>query len=430
MLRLSTIAAGRDIGENVDAFRDPAGSVVADPPHRGLGRLRLLRALEQRTPALSRAVTETTSAVERVDGLERRAAIARADLAAARQGLPAPPAQGDFGRLLWLAMVATFAAIEGIATRALWAEVTDDKRLGLIFAVVFAIVFTASVHVLATWLWGLAADFDRLRGVTMAIVVAMLVCAGGLLLVAGFERDKILIANLDKERAQLELRRGGSAAGQSLITGSIPATDPAARGGAGAAPSSSPAAPAAGSAPATGGLLGALGASPAPGAATGGQAAPGAVPGAGSGGLAGAVPGATTPAVPRASRTTVDSEDDVSFRFVIWLNMLVLLAMLLFTRGRTLGGGYRRARRRVERLEKCDGKVRKQLAGAEAKRHDTSAKVDYCQRVLFPIAQRCASEEERLDRLFVDQIARSALAAGHGRVDVVRHPPPPIPWRP
>ena len=281
-------------------------------------------------------------------------------------------------------MVATFAAIEGIATRALWAEVTDDKRLGLIFAVVFAIVFTASVHVLATWLWGLAADFDRLRGVTMAIVVAMLVCAGGLLLVAGFERDKILIANLDKERAQLELRRGGSAAGQSLITGSIPATDPAARGGAGAAPSSSPAAPAAGSAPATGGLLGALGASPAPGAATGGQAAPGAVPGAGSGGLAGAVPGATTPAVPRASRTTVDSEDDVSFRFVIWLNMLVLLAMLLFTRGRTLGGGYRRARRRVERLEKRDGKVRKQLAGAEAKRHDTSAKVDYCQRVLFP----------------------------------------------
>ena len=399
MLRLTTIAAARDIGENAPRLRDATGTVVASPPHRGIGRTRLLRAMEQRTPALSRAVTQTTSAVEQVTSGERRAARARTDLAAARLAMPPRPRQGDFGRVLWIAMVAAFAAIEGIATRALWAEVTDDKRLGLVFAVVFAIVFTASVHILATWLWGLADDMRRLREVTLVIVAAMIACAGGLLVVAGFERDKILISNVAEERAQREQRLAGSAAGQAVIAGGL-----------------TPAGATSGAAQAAGGLLGTL-----PNRAAAPQAPPGAAttaPSASAGGLTGALPSAAATTTARSSRTTVDDEADVSFRFVIWLNFLVLLAMILFTRGRTLATGYRHARRRVRKLERRDKEAREQLVRAEAKRHDTSATLDYCERVLFPIAQRCASDEQQLDALFVDQIGRSALAAGHGPVDV------------
>ena len=50
----TTITAARDIGANVGVFRDTNGDVVVDPPHRGLGQLRLLHAMEQRTPALAR----------------------------------------------------------------------------------------------------------------------------------------------------------------------------------------------------------------------------------------------------------------------------------------------------------------------------------------------------------------------------------------
>ena len=323
-------------------------------------------------------MTDATRANDQVAIAERAATIARDDLAAARGAVPPRPSHGNFGVLLWVGMICAFASIEGIATRALWAEVTDDKRLGLVFAGIFAIVFTTSIHILATWLWSLVEEVGQLRLATLAIVVAMFACACGLLWVTGLERDQILISNLEQQRAQVENSRVGTAAGASLITRSLSGKS---NGAAGTSSSS--------------GLLG---------------------------GLPSSGPDSTPTRAPATATTNSSpagvSATHVSFRFVIWLNFLVMLAMVLFARGRTMGEGYRQARRRVERLEARDAQVRLELARAEAMRQNTNAEVDYCERVLFPIALRCASEEQQLDRLFIDQIERSAAAAGHGQVNV------------
>lgn len=434
--RLTTVAAARDVGSTADAVADDDGVVRVDPPNRGTGRRRLLAELERRMPELARAITTASNATEQVNIRAREVETRRDDLNHAREAMPPRPRVSDVPWAPLLAFAIGFAAIEGIVTRPLWIEVTQDVRYGTPFAVAFAFVFAFAAHELAKWLWSLAESFGRLREATLAVVGLMVVCAAGLIVVAGVERDELLVANRAAKQAAVAQREAAKAAAAASIAAGVAAAPPpavteGAQSAAGTGSQPSPVGPASApsastavppSAAAGGGLLGALGggsatpAAPAAPAATA-QAAPRttpATPPVDARSVA-AVPAIASP--PPASGGTAGVEG-VSFKFVVWVNFLVLLALVLLARGRSLNDAHRRAAKRLRAAEERDTAARAALRAAEARRQDASLPLDYAERVLIPLAERFADEERHLDRLFVDQVQRTALANGHSAVPV------------
>jgi hypothetical protein len=426
--RLQTIAAARDVGAHAERYVDAADTITIDPPHRGYGRLQLLRALAgSQVRNLSSALTAASRATERVMVLQAVVERAAKRRAAREETMPARPAGWQVPGWLLLVLGIGIAAVEGAVTHPLWSDVLDDKRYGVVFAVVFAVVMTAVMHLLALWGWELANSYNRLREVTLAIVAAMVVLVVGLVIVSGFERDGVLIANRVQDANERQHGAAAVAAGSAQIAAAIPA------GGTAATPSpgsTQPAAPAGGA-----GLLGAIVTAPGTGAATPATppttTAPATTNGmpsataASASGLAGAVPGSTaTPATapapaptttpttsPAATSSGQASVDDVSYSFIIWLNGLVLLAVLLFTRSHALSADYRKASAELEDLQHEEDVARRSLGDAEEARQRAHVDHDFSERILQPLAERARAEEADLDALFVDQLQRSALTA-------------------
>ncbi len=463
--RRASIAAARDFGENTPALLQSSDGIRVDPPHRGVSRTRLARALVPRTRTLSRAIVLSARANDGVVVAEAKATRAREELEAARENLPPRPSTRIVGNFVWALAIIAFAAIEGSATRTLWDDVIGDTRAGVVFAVFSAVVFAFGVHVFAIWLWQLASDLNRVRAVVGGLLLLMAISVAGFLFVLGTERDDLLVSNrlaeIERKQASAEQQRSGqsvissalgggaSASGSGLAAalgaGSTPAggatsanpgttapssaapasttsgtaspsastpstTAPTASSSAPAASTSAPAAGTAGTGQAGGGLASALPGAQQSAGGTGTAAAPGGT------GLA----AASTGVADRFSRGGESSGglEDVSYKFVVWLNFLMLFALILFTRLRGVGDPYREARKHLKRLEKYDADARAQLQAAEVARQDAQAPIDEAARSLFPLADRYAAEEAELDRLFLDQVRRSALLAGHGHVDI------------
>jgi hypothetical protein len=470
--RRATIAAARDFGENAQSLRQGSDPIRVDPPHRGVSRTRLARALVPRTRALSHAIVLSARAIDGVKIAQATATRASEDLEAARESLPPRPSTRIVGNVVWALAIIAFAAIEGSATRTLWDDVIGDTRAGVVFAVFSAVVFAFGVHLFAVWLWQLASDFNRVRAVVGGLLVLMAVSVIGFLFVLGTERDNLLISDRLAEIARTQAAAEQQRNGQSLIAGALGS------GGATASGSGLAAALGAGSTPTGGGASASSGAATpstsAPATASSGTASPstsapstsaptasssapstsasasaagpastsqssgglaGAIPGAqqSAGGLGGATPGSAGLATTGTGVTNSFSRgggssgglDDVSYKFVVWLNFVMLFALILFTRLRGVGDPYRDARKHLKRLEQRDDEARTRLQAAEVARQDAQVPIDEAARSLFPLADRYAAEEAELDRLFLDQARRSALLAGHGYIDVETVSEPP-----
>jgi hypothetical protein len=405
--RRQAIAAGRDIGSHAEAYVDESDTITIDPPHRGIGRLLLLRELSgPRLRGLSEALTGASRRTEAVQMQQKRVERATERRSAREKVMPDRPAGWQVAGWLIFVLGVGVAAVEGAVTHPLWTEVLGDKRFGVIFAVVFACVLTAAVHLLAVWVWQLAGEHRRLREVTLGIVVAMVVTALGLVIVSGIERDRVLISNRVASAERKSTAREGAANGAALISSAIPSA-------AGTTPTTS--AGAAAPAPA-GGLLGAA-AAPQTTTATPPPTA-GSLTAAGAG-MAAPGSAAAISAAGAARRDDGHSIDDVSFTFIAWLNVLLLLAVPLYTRSHVLGAEWRDACDELRDLGHAEDVARGKLGRAEEARQRAYVNHDYHERVLLPLVDRMEAEEAALDRLFVDQLQRSALAALGRPVTVV-----------